>query len=127
MANSRILIVEDEAVAALEIKELLESNGYEPSEPVDSANKVVEAALNTHFDLILMDINLKSFIDGIDAAQRIQLMKSIPVIFLTAYPNSAIKERALKTNPAAYLEKPVSGEKLLQTIEDALNNKLSPV
>ncbi len=127
MKNNRILIVEDEAVAALEMKELLESCGYEPGEPVDSANKVVEAVLNTQIDLILMDINLKSFIDGIDAAQRVKLMKPIPVIFLTAYPNSAIKERALRTNPVAYLEKPVSKEKLLQTIEDALNNKLSPV
>ncbi len=121
LGKQRILIVEDEAVAALEIREFLESKGYETGEPVDTANKVVEAVVRTRVDLILMDINLKSFVDGIDAAQRVQIMKDIPIIYLTAYPSSMIEKRALKTQPAAYLEKPVRMEKLLELIKQTLN------
>lgn len=120
MRKHRILIVEDEGVVALEMKEFLEQQGYEIGTPVDSANKVIEEVLNHKIDLILMDIHLKSFIDGIDAAQRIRIMTSIPVIFLTAHPDGTIKERALKTRPVAYLEKPVKMEVLLSLIKETL-------
>lgn len=120
MSKHRILIVEDEGVVALEMKEFLEQNGYEVGEPVDSANLVVEEVLSRKTDLILMDIHLKSFIDGIDAAQRISILKKIPVIFVTAFPDSKIKERALKVNPVAYLEKPVDMGELLKLIRDTL-------
>ncbi len=121
MEKHRILIVEDEGVVALEMKEFLEQNGYEVGEPVDSANLVIEEVLSKKTDLILMDIHLKSFIDGIDAAQRIYIMKHIPVIFVTAFPDSKIKERAMKIGPVAYLEKPVNMAELLQLIQDTLN------
>lgn len=121
LKEHRILIVEDEGIAALEIKELLEQEGYEVGEPVDTANKVVEAVLGSRIDLILMDINLNGFIDGIDAAQRIKIMKDIPIIYLTAYPNNMIEQRALKTRPAAYLEKPVQTDKLLKIIDETLS------
>ena len=121
MVKNRILIVEDEGVTALEMKEFLEKEGYDIVDTVDTANKVVAGALKNQIDLILMDINLKSFTDGIDAAERINMMKPIPVIYLTAYPNSTIKHRAMKTNPAAYLEKPVENARLLETIKATLN------
>ena len=120
MDKYRILIVEDEGVVALEMKEFLEANGFETGRPLASANEVVEEVLKSKIDLILMDIHLKSFIDGIDAAQRISIMKPIPVIFLTAYPNTTIKERALKTKPVAYLEKPVDLDQLLGLIRNTL-------
>ncbi|MBI9106355.1 MAG: response regulator [Spirochaetales bacterium] len=120
MRKSRILIVEDEGVLALEMKEFLEQQGYEVGSPVDSANRVIDEVLSKNIDLIIMDIHLKSFIDGIDAAQRISIIKPIPVVFLTAYPDSTIKERAMKTRPAAYLEKPVKMEELLKVIKDTL-------
>ena len=121
MTKQRILIVEDEGIAALEMKEFLETHGYETGAPADSANKVVEEVIKNNIDLILMDINLKNFLDGIDAAQRVQLMKEIPVIYLTAYPSETIKERAEKTNPVAYLEKPVHMGELLELIKVTLN------
>lgn len=120
MAKHRILIVEDEGVVALEMKEFLEQHGYEVGSPVASANMVIEEVLKNKIDLILMDIHLKSFIDGIDAAHRINIMKPIPVVFLTAYSDSIIKKRAMKTRHVAYLEKPVQMEDLLIIIKDTL-------
>ena len=121
MRKHRILIVEDESVAALELKEFLEGKGFITGEPADSANKAIDEVVKNRIDLILMDINLKSFIDGIDTAQRVQIMKPIPVIYLTAYPESAIKTRAMKTKPVAYLEKPVDMDELLRIIQKTLN------
>ena len=123
MKSKRILIVEDESVVALEMKEFLEARGYDVGKPVASANQVVEEVLKAKIDLILMDIHLKSFIDGIDAAQRVSLMKPIPVIFLTAYPNTTIKERALRTRPVAYLEKPVDMAVLSELIQKTLEEE----
>ena len=127
MTEKKILIVEDELVVALEIKEFLEEQGYDVGNPAGSPNQAVEAACNTNYDLILMDINLNSFIDGIDAAQRIHLMNKIPVVFITAYPESEIKNRAMKIKPAAYLEKPVDLENLLEIIQKVLNGNLETV
>jgi DNA-binding NarL/FixJ family response regulator len=121
LSEHRILIVEDEGVVALEMKEFLEQQGYKVGSPVDSANLVIEEVLRNKIDLILMDIHLKSFIDGIDAAQRLNLMKPIPIIFITAFPDSKIKERAMKTGPAAYFEKPVNMAELLEAIREALS------
>jgi CheY-like chemotaxis protein len=67
-----------------------------------------------------MDIYLKSFIDGIDAAQRVKMMKQIPIIFLTAYPNETIKKKAMSINPDAYLLKPIQDEELQQHVEEVL-------
>lgn len=127
LIKPRILIVEDERVVALEIKEFLEQKGFDVSEPAGSPNEAVEAICCTEFDLILMDINLNSFIDGIDAAQRIHLMKNIPIIYTTAYPDSEIKHRAMKTNPIAYVEKPVNLDQLYEIIKKALHSDLQTV
>ena len=113
MTKHRILIVEDEGVVALEMKEFLEQHGYDVGPPVGSANMVIEEVLKNKIDLILMDIHLKSFIDGIDAAYRINIMKPIPIVFLTAYSDNIIKKRAMKTRHVAYLEKPVHMDDLL--------------
>jgi CheY-like chemotaxis protein len=63
---------------------------------------------------------LKSFIDGIDAAQRVKMMKDTPIIFLTAYPNDAIRKKAMTIKPAAYLLKPIRGEELQMKIKEVL-------
>lgn len=120
MTKPRILIIEDEKIAALELKEFLEEKGFMVDTPDGSPNKAVEAVCCADYDLILMDINLNSFIDGIDATQRIQIMQDIPIIYITSYPDSDIKQRAMKTRPAAYIEKPINSKYLLKTINKAL-------
>ncbi len=118
--KNTILVVEDEPIIAMELQEMLQTSGYDVPEVVKNADGVMPAVLKHNPDLVLMDIYLKSFIDGIDAAQRVKMLKKTPVIFLTAYPNEAIRKKALSINPEAYLLKPVKDEELLQQVEKAL-------
>ena len=118
-----ILVVEDEPIVGMQLQESLESMGYEVPPVLDSGDAVPRAVFTYEPDLILMDIKLRSFIDGIDAAKRIKLFRDIPVIYLTAYPSDSCQERALATAPAAYLVKPISDLALRKHIEAALAAK----
>jgi CheY-like chemotaxis protein len=117
---ARILIVEDEPIAALRLRESLESMGHEILDTMASGDGVLEAVATGRPDLVIMDIHLKSFIDGVDAAARIKLLRPVPVIFLTGYSGQGTMERAMKVGPAAYLVKPVSDAELRVVVERAL-------
>jgi CheY-like chemotaxis protein len=116
----RILIVEDEPLVALELKETLEEAGYQVPPPVDSADLVVQAIRQHEPALILMDIRLRSFLDGIDVVSRIRLLSEIPVVYLTAYSTPDMVRRAEGTRPAAFLVKPVDGPLLVRTVSSIL-------
>ena len=108
MEKKRILIVEDEPIIGLEIRETLESEGFEVCPVIDKAEDVLKTYLIQKPDAIIMDIHLKGFIDGIDAVKRLRLIADdLPVIYITAYNTRATEEKAQKTKPAAYLTKPV--------------------
>ena len=117
MTEKTILIVEDEPIIGMELQESLENAGYRIPEVVRNADSVMSAVIKHKPDLIIMDIYLKSFIDGIDAAQRVRMMNDTPIIFLTAYPNESIRRKAMIIKPAAYLLKPIQDEALLKEIK----------
>jgi CheY-like chemotaxis protein len=117
---ARVLIVEDEPLAGMELRESLERMGHEVPAVVGSADAVLPAVLAHGPDLVIMDIKLKSFHDGVDAVSRLRLMSDVPVIYLTAYPSQGSQDRALKTRPSAYLVKPVSDAVLAAEVERAL-------
>ncbi len=120
MSERTILIVEDEPIIGMELREYLESAGYAVPTVVRNADSVMPSVLKYKPDLIIMDIYLKSFIDGIDAAQRVKMVKDTPIIFLTAYPNEAIRKKAMTVKPAAYLLKPINDDELLGEIKKVL-------
>ncbi len=107
-----VLIVEDESIAALELCETVRSMGYRVPDPVNSADRVMAALIREQPDAVIMDIHLSSFIDGIDAARRMKLIRDIPLVYLTAYNNEETRRRAEKTNPVAFLIKPASREQI---------------
>jgi len=117
---SRVLVVEDEPIIGLQLQESIQAMGYEVPAVIDSGDEVLGAVLRYKPDLILMDINLRSFIDGLDAAKRVKLVCAVPVIFLTADPSKASQDRAASSSPLAYLVKPVSDKVLRENIERAL-------
>lgn len=121
MDKATVLVVEDEGIVGLELQEILESMGYNVPDVVSSGDDVLGCVMKHNPQLIIMDIHLKSFIDGIDAAKRVKMIKETPIIYLTAYPNNEIRERAMKTNPAAYLLKPFKEDKLKEEIERVLS------
>jgi CheY-like chemotaxis protein len=120
MMKNTILVVEDEPIVALELRETLEKLGYAVPPVVDSADGVLESALRFHPNLVLMDIRLKSYLDGIDAAHRLKMLHDIPVIFLTAHSSDELKNRASRLKPASFLIKPVEENVLHSHIQLAL-------
>ena len=120
VASKTILIVEDEPIIGMELQESLSMEGYNVPEVVQNADSVMPSVIKHKPDLVIMDIYLKSFIDGIDAAQRIKMMKDTPIIFLTAYPNESIRKKAMTIKPAAYLLKPIKMKDLKAEIDKVL-------
>jgi CheY-like chemotaxis protein len=122
-----ILVVEDEPIVSMQLQESLEDMGHQVSAIIDSGDEVLGAVLSFKPDLILMDIKLRSFIDGVDAAKRVKLVCDVPVIYLTAYPSKGSQDRAMSTEPAAYLVKPISDKALSEQIEKALRGNAPTV
>ena len=118
--NARILIVEDEAIVAMDIRHRLEKLGYVPVRSVASGEEAVEAAAELDPDLILMDIQLSGAMDGIEAAGFIRERGGTPVIFLTAYSDHASLERAKVADAFGYVLKPFEERELGIAIEMAL-------
>ena len=120
MEKVRILIVEDEAIIAMELESQLQSLGYEITSIVDTGEKAIKKAEADKPDLILMDIRIKGEMDGIQAAEVIRNQFGIPVIFSTAYLDEERIERAKITMPFGYVLKPIQERDLKVTIEMAL-------
>lgn len=123
MARARILVVEDEAIVALDLVETLQELGYEVAGIASTAAEAVHQALSTSPDAVLMDIRLRDHSDGIDAACEIQRTASIPVIFLTAFADDFTLERAKSAAPYGYLVKPLVERELHGTLQMALHRR----
>lgn len=115
-----ILIVEDEAITALDIKRKLEYWGYNVLEIAHKGSDAIEFALKLKPDLILMDIILRGELDGIETAGEIKKKCDIPVIYLTAHSEEKIMERAKYTEPYGYLIKPIDDKELFFALESAI-------
>jgi PAS domain S-box-containing protein len=120
MAKAKILVVEDEALVAEDLEMAVTDLGYEVVDRAASADDAVKMAVELVPDLILMDIVLKGQKTGIDASYEIKAKLDIPTLFLTAYTDITLIEKAKSTEPYAYLVKPFNGKQLLAAIEMAL-------
>jgi two-component sensor histidine kinase len=120
MANEKILIVEDEELVAQDIKGTLEDLGYEVSAITPSGEEALEKIKKIQPDSVLMDIMLEGEMDGIETAQKILDLFDIPVVYITAYSNPEILQRAKKTEPYGYILKPFHERDLQINIEMAL-------
>lgn len=120
MPSNKILIVEDEGIIAMDIRNQLEGFGYDVVGTAFSGGQAITLATEHRPDLVIMDIVLKGNMDGIGAAQSITKTLNIPVIFLTAYSDPATLRRAQKTGAYGYLIKPFRPDELHASIEVAL-------
>lgn len=119
-ARPRIMVVEDEAVVAMDIEAQLSDMGYEVCAGADNARDAIARAEAMHPDLVLMDIVIKGPMDGIETASQLARSLNLPVLFLTAYTDDATVERASRTGPYGYLNKPFQNRELRAGIEVAL-------
>lgn len=113
----KILIVEDEMLIAANIAMQLESIGYEVVGIVPRGIEAVKSAKLDKPDLVLMDINLKGEMDGIETAIAMQKDRKMPIIYLTANSDEAHFNRAKATNPYAFISKPFKKLDLQHAIE----------
>ncbi|WP_321421628.1 response regulator [uncultured Methanobacterium sp.] len=123
MTTTKIIVVEDESIEALDIKNTLESFGYQVPYIASRGDEAVVKAQEIKPDLVLMDIILKGEITGIEAASEIKKL-DIPFIYLTAHSNEKTVEKAKLTEPYGYLLKPFNANDLKHTIELALHKHM---
>jgi len=120
----RILIVEDERIIAEDIKNTLHNIGYEVCGIVSKGEDAVEKASIEKPDLILMDIMLSGYMNGVEAAHTIYKNQQIPVVFLSAFADVQIVEAVKESEPFGYIIKPFTDRELYSAIEIALKKSL---
>jgi len=115
--NSKILVVEDDALIGADICSSLASFGYLVVGPLLSGEEAIEEISRGDIDFVLMDIGLSGELDGIETAEKIQDIRPTPVVFLSALNDETTLQRAKLVNPFGYLIKPFDGAELRATIE----------
>ncbi len=116
----RILLVEDEVIVALDIKNRLTSLGYDVVGLASEGAQAITMAQSLRPDLVLMDIMLDGDMDGIDAACEIRNISNTPVVYLTAFTDEVTLHRAKISEPFGYIIKPFEDRELHTTIEMAI-------
>ena len=119
MKSASVLIVEDEMITAMDLKDKLVNSGFEVPAVVASGPEAIDAAAEIRPDVVLMDIVLQGDMDGIQAAKKISSL-DIPVVFLTAYSDEETLQRAKATSPYGYIIKPYPDRELQLTLETTL-------
>ena len=103
--SKRVLIAEDETIIRLDLRSLLEDNGFSVCGEARDGVEAVEQAMVLIPDLILMDIKMPR-LDGIEAARRILDHRPVPIVMLTAFGHEDLVTRAVETGVFGYLAKP---------------------
>lgn len=112
---ARILIVEDEAIVALDMQNTFQKLGYDVPATAFSGEEALQKTEEFHPDVVLMDIALKGTMNGIEAAQEIHERFGIPSIFMTGYSEEIIEQLDAR-KPYLSVIKPVEKEELHATI-----------
>jgi PAS domain S-box-containing protein len=117
---AKILVVEDEVVIAMSLQRRLVSMGFDVVGICHNAEEGINMARKLRPDLILMDIMMPGELDGIAGAQTIKAELDIPVIFLTAYAEDQMIDKAKQIEPHGYLVKPIQDRELKAAVEIAV-------
>ena len=113
--GKRVVIAEDEAIIRLDLKEILEAEGYEVVGETGRGDEAVELVARHEPDVAILDIKMPG-IDGIEAARRISATQRVAVLILTAFSQRNLIEEARDAGVAAYLVKPFQRGELVPAI-----------
>lgn len=119
---SKILIVEDEILSALVLKNFLEQNNYIITDICSTGEDAILSVKNNLPDLILMDIQLAGDLNGIESAEKILNQSKVRLFFITGYNDIKIREKAMALNPDAYFTKPFLNNEILNKITEIIWN-----
>lgn len=117
-----ILVVEDEAILAMDLCMKLEEEGYAIAGTASTGRQALALYLQESVDIVICDINLRGDWNGIETAQQMISHRPVPIIYLSALTDRSTLEQAKATTPAAYLTKPVTSDSLRIAVEIALSN-----
>ena len=120
-----VLIVEDESVVAMEIASYVKQLELHVIAKVSNAQDALKVVNTQNVDLVLMDIYLKGQEDGISCVEEMKKIKSVQVIYISAFSDEATLQRAIDTKPSSYLVKPFSLLDLKIAINIAIKNATS--
>ncbi|MGW3432184.1 ANTAR domain-containing response regulator [Streptomyces melanosporofaciens] len=118
--TTRVVIAEDEALIRLDLKEMLEEEGYSVVGEAGDGETAVALAQEHRPDLVILDVKMP-VLDGISAAERIAADRIAPVLMLTAFSQRELVERARDAGAMAYLVKPFSKSDVVPAIEMAVS------
>jgi DNA-binding NarL/FixJ family response regulator len=117
---ARVLIVEDEWLQAESLEALLAPRGHMVCGSASTGEEAIELARSRRPDVVLMDIQLRGLIDGVEAAAQIQAACSCALVFVTAYEDPKNLERMRRLAPAAIVAKPADSNAILEAINRAI-------
>jgi two-component system, response regulator PdtaR len=116
----KIIVIEDEAILRMDLKEMLTDAGYDVIAEGDNGEKAIELAYRLQPDLMIMDIKMPKM-DGLKASRIIAKQNKTPILMLTAFSQKEFVEDAKKANVLGYLVKPISEASLIPAVEIALS------
>ena len=118
--SGKLLIVEDEPIVAIDLREEVEEFGFEVTGLAESADAALYSIEEEKPDLVLMDISIEGSMDGIQAARVLRDLYDVPVIFLTAFSDSETLSRAARETPYGYLTKPFKSRDLQAALKTGI-------
>ena len=116
----RVVIAEDEALIRLDLKEMLQEEGFEVVGEAGDGEAAVRLATELRPDFVILDVKMP-VLDGLSAAEQIAAARLAPVVILTAFSQRDLVERAREAGAMAYLVKPFQAKDLLPTVEMAVS------
>lgn len=117
---ARVLVVEDDWFAGMDMISALQDAGFAVLELATSAEEAIEAACVNEPDIIIMDVRLVGERDGVDTALEIGRRFGIRCLFVSAFVDKGLRSRAEPVRPFGWLTKPVAGETLVTAVRNAL-------
>lgn len=120
--SCKILLVDDEPIIRMDLREILEQEGYNVVAEAKNGEEAVELAYQCKPDLIIMDVKMP-VMNGIKATDIIRKFSDASVLLLTAYSHKEVVQDACNSGVTAYLVKPVSEEDLIPAVEVALRQR----
>jgi len=122
MTQPKIMVVDDEPIIRMDLREMLENEGYQVIAEAKNGEEAVSLAHHHKPDLIIMDVKMP-VLNGIKASSIIRSFSDSSILLLTAYSQKELVQDARKAGVTAYLVKPVSEDDLIPAVEIALSQK----
>ena len=119
------MIVEDEAITQRYLKDILTEKGVKYIDCLDNAEDAMEAIREREYQLILMDINIKGTMDGIQLSKKILDKHVLPIVFISAYSDDETMEDVLELSPYGFITKPFGANEVLTSLRVAYKRFLT--